>query len=1014
MGETTRAWIGQRLAGGRYEVVSLLGEGGMGSVYRARDLKLDTDVVLKVPLGQLIASPEFAERFQREVRSLVHLSHPHVVKVTDVDAEAGLPFVVMQYLPGGSLDDRRPRDAAGTPQPLPPQPLLRWLGSIADALDFVHRQGYVHRDVKPANILFDSHDNAYLSDFGVAKALSDDAATRQRTTTLTGAGMVLGTPEYMAPELVLGQPFDGRADQYALAVMLFELLCGRRPIEGPSPTALLVAHTTQTAPPAHMVNPALPLAVAPALARGLAKDPAARYATCAKLIEAVAAAFKAGTAGGNKLPCPQCGKPLRLTAVAAGKQVPCPACQTLLAVAADLTALHVAGPVRTSVATPPMPVPAGGVSTTMALASPAGTGPAGPPATPMGSRPVPLPVAGAAMTDTSRTAWQAATLASAGPPVPLAAPPGPGSGTPQANAPLWTQWYVVGPLSGGAAVLLAVLGFAAVSPWFAAERPSQEFESGMGQQSGRSASSSGSAGRPGTASSLGTATGMSTGAGTARSVATATGSGLETATAAATGTASSTSTATATGTGVAIKSATATDAAEATGSAVGTGTAMTAGTASTTGTASATGKATPPQPPSIFDSLPQAVTLPTFDAAAPATESQPVTLGEFASSDNARQVELSLFDQIDRLKRPRPFRLVKEPGTVPRWRVEMTKVERPSLASTAATAPAPTGPNTPRELPVAEFRIEATRLVFAWADGLAEADANYLRNCVLQLSAPGDQYRLPLREPQSLPAWVVDCNDRETILKLDGAASLPEIESLNLELWGHDKLPPATHPLEGPRVTDDDELHLLLSEANPAVSLTFRVMKSGSAGTVRIRPEYQDPVTNTPAEFTLPRIKGLDQSLERTIQQEEAELRTLVSSVLPSLAADIQAANPGAATTLAEQNQRAQLQARLQGQYNRARNRAQDLDKSLPRKKQLLAWLPELSRVIHDVSGLADVRFRVFFTCGGTEIDVLRVGAPSAGADDAGGDAPATQSSSPGGAPPAGAVRVPSALRRAP
>src|SRR5262249_28308034 len=157
---------------------------------------------------------DFARRFAREIRSLVELVHPHIVKVFDFGQHEGLPFAVLQYLPGGNLRERRRTGERGQPLPLPPADLHDWLEDIASALDFIHAQQYIHRDVKPDNILFDAHGHVYLSDFGVAKALaqSQEAAKllpESPKTALTGTGMVLGTPQYMAPELVMAGAYDG-------------------------------------------------------------------------------------------------------------------------------------------------------------------------------------------------------------------------------------------------------------------------------------------------------------------------------------------------------------------------------------------------------------------------------------------------------------------------------------------------------------------------------------------------------------------------------------------------------------------------------------------------------------------------------------------------------------------------------------------------------------------------------------------------------------------------------------
>lgn len=235
MTTTAGDWVGLVLDQ-RYQVAAKLGQGGMGYVFRAHDQRLGCDVVLKVPRAALLEDAEFRQRFQDEVRALVRLAHPHVVKVSDLGQHDGVPFAVMQYLPGGSLDDRRPRTPEGKCKPVHPRTLAEWLPAVAEAIDFVHKQGYIHRDIKPANMLFDAYKNAYISDFGVAKAV---AGGRSPSAGLTGAGMVLGTPAYMAPDLVSGMPSDGRIDQYALATTVYTVLAGRLPFaddENPSPT----------------------------------------------------------------------------------------------------------------------------------------------------------------------------------------------------------------------------------------------------------------------------------------------------------------------------------------------------------------------------------------------------------------------------------------------------------------------------------------------------------------------------------------------------------------------------------------------------------------------------------------------------------------------------------------------------------------------------------------------------------------------------------------------------------
>jgi hypothetical protein len=340
-------WEGLTLSGGRYRITAKLGEGGMGFVYRALDQNIDAEVVIKVPRQAMMDDPEFAGRFTREIRSLVKLSHPHIVKVSDVGTVEGVPFAVMQFLPGGSLEDQRPVGPDGRALPCDPRKISGWLGAVADALDYIHTQGWVHRDVKPGNILFDSQGHAFLSDFGVAKALASSPSAAPSQTAATGAGMVLGTPEYMAPELIMGEPFDGRVDQYALAITVYELLCGRRPFEDETKTKVLVLHTSKLPPALTEWSNAFPEKLSQVVLKGLAKDPAARYPRCADLARAVNAAVEGVAAqdGRVRLKCTACGRTASMPAAdfarlkESGKRAPCPACKTPIDVS---SAVHVA------------------------------------------------------------------------------------------------------------------------------------------------------------------------------------------------------------------------------------------------------------------------------------------------------------------------------------------------------------------------------------------------------------------------------------------------------------------------------------------------------------------------------------------------------------------------------------------------------------------------------------------------------------------------------------------------
>lgn len=341
------AWIGQSLSAGRYRIRSKLGEGGMALVYRAHDRNLDCDVVVKVPRRAMLEEPEFAARFTREIRSLVQLVHPNIVRVIDVGEEGGVPFSVMQYLSGGSLRDRRRLDAADKPVADRIKDVTSWLEPIAAALDFIHKQGYVHRDVKPENILFDQHGHAYLSDFGIAKIVAERSAGQQaQTTCLTGAGMVVGTVAYMSPEMLLGQPYDGRADQFALAVTLFESLAGAFPFSAPTPAALLVQQTSQ--PPRRLdgLLPSLPPGIAAAVHRGLEADRHRRHPDCRSLANELLSAARAPSLQRTEQPvavrtptspvqpgerievhCPGCDKSLKVRPAIAGKKVRCLRCR---------------------------------------------------------------------------------------------------------------------------------------------------------------------------------------------------------------------------------------------------------------------------------------------------------------------------------------------------------------------------------------------------------------------------------------------------------------------------------------------------------------------------------------------------------------------------------------------------------------------------------------------------------------------------------------------------------------
>jgi serine/threonine-protein kinase len=352
-------WVGREIAGGRYKVLERLGVGSMGQVFLAFDNHLETEVVVKcpVPEGAETIGDSLLKRFDLEIRSLVRLSHPQIVKIIDVGAEVGRPYVVMQYLPGGSLRDRMLAGPGGPPQPMPIPSLWDWLMDIARALDFIHSQHYLHRDVKPENILFDRVGNAFLTDFGIIKMLSGEAEDWQANR-MTAPGFLMGTPNYVAPEVVLGQGDDARIDQYSLAMTVHEVLTGSNCMEGPTPSATMVNQTKLEPPALDELVPGVPERMAEAVRRGLSKDPAARFESCtAFACEVLAEVPSRGTSRliamtvehavrrdePGHVACPVCSRPLPVGEANAGERVKCPRCSATLLVrvprpgAVDLT-----------------------------------------------------------------------------------------------------------------------------------------------------------------------------------------------------------------------------------------------------------------------------------------------------------------------------------------------------------------------------------------------------------------------------------------------------------------------------------------------------------------------------------------------------------------------------------------------------------------------------------------------------------------------------------------------------
>ena len=299
--------VAGRLLGGRYRMEALLASGGMGEVWAARDLLLDRAVAVKVLGGAFAGDGRAAERLRREARAAGRLEHPAIARMLDLGEGGGRPYLVMELLEGESLAERIARG------PMGPAEAARVVAAVADALEAAHRAGVVHRDVKPGNVFLTSNGGVKVLDFGIASAAGDTALT---------TGDLLGTAAYLAPERALGHQATAASDVYALGVVLYELLAGRRPFEAGSEIELAMAHINADPVPLAMVAPSVPPSLAAACQQALAKDPAARPRSAAAFARLVV----------DPGPAPAATRPLR-----------------------RVTAAPVTGPLRAAASPPPRP-----------------------------------------------------------------------------------------------------------------------------------------------------------------------------------------------------------------------------------------------------------------------------------------------------------------------------------------------------------------------------------------------------------------------------------------------------------------------------------------------------------------------------------------------------------------------------------------------------------------------------------------------------------------------------------
>src|SRR5689334_2339267 len=241
----------QQVFNGRYELHRRIARGGMADVFLARDQLLDRPVAVKVLFPEYANDPSFVERFRREAQSAANLNHPNIVAVYDWGEEQGTYFIVMEYVEGRSL-----ADILRTEGPLHPQRAAEIASDIAAALGFAHRNGVIHRDIKPGNVLVSPNGQVKVADFGIARALG--AAAEEN---LTQAGSVMGTATYFSPEQAQGLALDPRSDLYSLGVVLYEMVTGRAPFTGDSPVAIAYKHVQEQPPRPRNVNPDVPVAL---------------------------------------------------------------------------------------------------------------------------------------------------------------------------------------------------------------------------------------------------------------------------------------------------------------------------------------------------------------------------------------------------------------------------------------------------------------------------------------------------------------------------------------------------------------------------------------------------------------------------------------------------------------------------------------------------------------------------------------------------------------------------------
>jgi hypothetical protein len=287
----------QQTLGQEFTVGPQLGQGGFAAVFRVRDTSLNRDVAVKVLDLELAPSPTLAERFMREAQTVARLEHPHIVPIYKVGRQEEVFYIIMRCIDGPSL-----RQLLGTQKKLSVGDAARIARQAADALAYAHTYDIVHRDIKPDNILLDKSGHVLVTDFGIAKAAQAAKGRSSGEAQLTSEGMIIGTPQYMSPEQASGDAVDGRSDIYSLGIVLYQMLTGAPPFDGPSSASILAQQLTQTPAPIRRQRPDVPEELVVVLDRMLQKDPAKRFQTATEVSRALVDALP--TAARNKVRVP--------------------------------------------------------------------------------------------------------------------------------------------------------------------------------------------------------------------------------------------------------------------------------------------------------------------------------------------------------------------------------------------------------------------------------------------------------------------------------------------------------------------------------------------------------------------------------------------------------------------------------------------------------------------------------------------------------------------------------------